>query len=181
MNEFEASNGITVTLTDSAQLRVENADRTEGAVVAEGDYTDALREFFRAEEDERLGRWRRGDHVVYPGLSTDEYIFVLDEATGESDEIRAEYLRGETTDDPSLHEIDRTALLYLLSKPASKPWHDAKEGELWALTIDGAEDIYVIVRTEEAGFRMFPARSTAFRPGAFPSEVTAGRRIWPES
>ena len=54
-----------------------------------------------------------------------------------------------------------------------KPWEDAEDGEIWALTINGEEKPY-----DRHGSMFFPSHGCA---QVDMSTVTAGRRIWPEN
>jgi len=85
MKDFTASNGTPVKLTDDGLLLLFEIDYTYPVTVARGNDVEALREFFRAEEDERLGRWRWPESpqwVLYP--DEDGGVVALDESTGES-------------------------------------------------------------------------------------------------
>ena len=179
MKEFTASNGVSITIetTNAGTYLVGKKDRE---VPTRGVYADthamgsvdgiaALREFFRAEEDERLGRWRdpeRDSFVVYPQRSAG--IIVLCEMTGTSrlfanrndvDSFRSSYLS------PS-------AYAYFDAHPEPKPaWHDAKEGEVWIITYKGEE--YPAI---------FQAGMFRDHGGAWDADrITAGRRIYPEA
>ncbi|SDG22759.1 hypothetical protein [Microbacterium sp. 77mftsu3.1] len=175
MTDFVASNGIPVHIheEESGAIRLFTSmpDGTYPTQAAAGDDVQALREFFRAEEDERLGRWRwpyEGNRhiVVYPIQQNPDRVLVIDEAAG-----TASYRdRGEQDDRFKTAETEAAAA-YFDAHPESKPWHDAKIGEVWILTIDGDES------------------PVAFRPGlashmdgrrADVDHATAGRRIWPE-
>ncbi|MBC8726083.1 hypothetical protein F6X37_32465 [Paraburkholderia sp. 31.1] len=64
MNEFTASNGVTIRYTvgiDGAKRLIGTSPRPSGdewtEATASPEGIEALREFFRAEEDKRLGRW----------------------------------------------------------------------------------------------------------------------------
>ena len=178
MNEYTASNGITVRRHEEGVGF--HTDKTYKSRNITPDEFDALREFFRAEEDERLERWRWPElpgYLVYHWEQPQSAGVVV---VSELEMVPSRVLYRDSDPENQTPEY-RAARAYFDAHPEPKPWHDAEDGELWALTIDGAEDIYVFVSTEEAGFRMFPARSTVFRPGAFPDEVTEGRRIWPVS
>lgn len=177
---FTASNGIPITTKVSGDGRSYLLGMTDAVThaTASEEGIDALREFFQHEKDDEFGRWRRGHFVVYPQRSTPESVFVFDEATGLDDEFRAEWLRGQPTDDPTLREEERTALLYLLSRPEPKPWRDAKAGEVWVIQVDGGEEFAALVETfcDTHVFQKPDAESiTTTRP-----DITAARRIWPE-
>lgn len=135
--------------------------------------TEALREVFQLERDEELGRWRERPEcglVVYPNGS-DEFgnrcVRVLWESTGTNILIWENKIPGTIFGDAARN--------YFAAHPEPKPWHDAKPGEVWALTVDGREfagdvDSDMEVRCHERQDYIH-IESTA---------ITAGRRIWPE-
>ncbi|MCC4266279.1 hypothetical protein [Microbacterium schleiferi] len=97
MNDFTASNGIGVEINDEEQIVFAVGNRPITPIWTNSSELKALREFFRAEEDERLGRWRypeNPDYVVY--LRPDGQVMVLVESSGqtvyryrgEADELR---------------------------------------------------------------------------------------------
>jgi hypothetical protein len=172
MNNFTASNGIGVRL-DGRDLDIKN---TTGWFGLCGDHVvDALREFFRAEEDERLGRWRwpeNPEYVVYP--KGDGVVLAASEASGHCVEaVRAQANHTQT----GLH---RAARAYFDAHPEPKPWHDAKPGELWALTIDGQETpgFTYASQTFEGGVAVQLAEDRGGF-GITGSAITAGHKIWP--
>ena len=97
-----------------------------------------LRAHLQAERDEQLGRWRDPENpniVVYPCLNQDDgygrVVWVLDEA---------EMVSGTVLDDRHSHS---SASRYFAAhpQPEPKPWHDAKAGEYWLVTLEGADPI----------------------------------------
>lgn len=84
MNEYTASNGWVITPKGQALTYkcTGNGDRFHSVTATEA---NALREFFRAEEDKRLGRWRypaEPELLVYPD---GEGVFVVYEGSYEID------------------------------------------------------------------------------------------------
>lgn len=86
MNDFTASNGLRITERQNGNGYKFGSPEDADMGILSGislEKADALREIFRAEEDERLGRWRdpeRDSFVVYPQGSAG--IVVLCESTG---------------------------------------------------------------------------------------------------
>ncbi|QEA27072.1 hypothetical protein FGL91_00010 [Microbacterium sp. CBA3102] len=128
------------------------------------------------ERDEELGRWRwpeNPDYVVYPDEDGD--AVVLNERDGMSGigQTRATVDRY-----PKSFGAD-AARAYFEAHP-EKPWHEAKPGEVWALTTENVGD-EIAARVAEvneqtvfeyvAGLSKFAITDTRF---------TSGRRIWPE-
>lgn len=140
--QFLASNGIRITVSQNHDGKtyllgkggqILGGDREWTEATASLDGIAALREFFRAEEDERLGRWRwpeNPDYVVY--LLTDGQAMVLIESSGqivyryrgEADELRR--MRAEHGED--IMPATRAAEAYFAAHPEPKPrpWANAK-------------------------------------------------------
>lgn len=168
MNGFVSSDGTPVHIHDedgAVRLFTSMPDGTYPMQAAAGDDVQAIREFFRAEEDERLGRIRSEvdpDIVIYP-VSTNQ-IRIIDQAS------HGNWATFDREDADGLGPMSRSAAAYFDAHPEPKPWHEAKEGEVWLITFKGNE---------------YPA---IFQAGAFRDSggswdvdrITAGRRIWPE-
>ncbi|HLS01623.1 MAG TPA: hypothetical protein VK054_06525 [Beutenbergiaceae bacterium] len=196
---FTASNGIEIEISQDRYL-LGNGDYGSGPTYATAgpEGIDALREYFQAERDTELGRWRdpeAPDVVVYhlPSAkreATGRTVRVLDERLGAA-AICNEHL--ERSSDPT--NAEPTAKRYFAAHPEPKPWHDAKPGEAWALTIDGTEHL---AQTITGRIAIYPhdADPEFFIPTLIPANtigdiwehtwspsdqrITAGRRIWPE-
>ena len=100
---------------------------------------DELRAHLQAERDEQLGRWRdpeNPDMVCYQ--RGDDTVYVLDERTG----FTYARTRSDTIDGSDQYDI--VADRYFAAHPDEephKPWHDAKVGEYWLVTLEGAGPI----------------------------------------
>jgi hypothetical protein len=175
MNEYTASNTATVQrFAESLEVKL-----FKSATWLTPWEVKAVREFFRAEEDERLGRWRwpeNPDYVVYPiiepaheiAFGSDLSVMILHEPTG----VLKGYCRAEDQGGRD-REYPDAARAYFDAHPEPKPWHDAKEGEVWALRFEDDDDEFAAFKY---GTRW---KSTE---GGWPNEdlITAGRRIWPK-
>jgi len=158
VNYFTASNGIVVSPQPQGGVYIRDDCR------ADSDRAQALREFFQAEADERLGRWRwpeNPDYVVYrreayPPVNARRVRVIL-EPTGDF----VDTVEGSKIDGP----FKDAARAYFDAHPEPKPWHDAEPGDVFLVTWPGSE-------REEA----------VIVPGGWPEAwecVTSARRIWP--
>lgn len=171
---FEASNGYKIEIGSLGNIEIRSVlgDPRGSATVLS---VDALREFFQHERDEELGRWRwpfNPDFVVYP--RGESGVHVLDEGSGVGSASLIH--RNGDSDNPTAEY--RAAYAYFEAHPERKPWEDAKEGEVWIVTPS---------RALTCGERVeYPA---IFQAGRFRDhggswearDLTAARRIWPES
>lgn len=166
MDKFTASKGITVAADEGVTFGSEYGFTYYGVSSKQ---FQALREYFRAERDKELGRWRwpeNPDYVVYTqgagwivmserSANSKHYSFREHAAVGTS--ILAQAMRA-----------------YFEAHPERKPWEDAKEGDVWLLTVNGEEEA-LLFRHD----RTFISRDgDEFAPEG--SYITAGHRIWPE-
>ena len=136
-----------------------------------------LREYFQAERDEVLGRWRDPeipDMVVYP--HDDVTITVHDETTG----VHQYWSREQAEDDEYSRGFGfATARAYFQAHPEPKPWGKARPdcNEIWVLTIHGCEQpVYVTEFRGEPVFQVPDGETIS----PHRKSITAGRRIWPE-
>jgi hypothetical protein len=176
MDKFEASNGLIITLTNARQTGYCRYPEVRHDATGHLGFSEmvAWREFFQAERDEELGRWRwpeNPDYVVYPDDDGD--VIVLNERDGMSGigQTRATVDRY-----PNSFGAD-AARAYFESHPERKPWHDAKEGEVWVLTLDGDEIPYM-ARPSIGNNVYFEGVIDGIKPDS--TMITAGRRIYPE-
>lgn len=163
MSTFTASNGVKIKPEDGNGAMVSNVQLLDEEM-------DAAREFFQAEQDERLGRWRYPKdfrYIVYP-LSSDE-VRVVDEETGATFTTRRP-----TREHPAgqLNHALGAAVAYFAAHPEPKPeWHGAKENEVWVLKTERGFTLPMICQAD--AFRdhagMFPLDS---------DEILEAHRIW---
>lgn len=186
MTEFTASNGVGVDLNDDEQIIFDVPNRPTSPIWMRPQETEALAEYFRAQEDKRLGRWRwpeNTDYVVYRDHGAhyidQPAVIVVNETTGGS----AYAVTGSISasgvgacDDEMLTAVQA----YFDAHPDPKPWHDARPGEVWVLTVDGEESAFYPSKSLDRAFT--PVKPETGRTAvAFDSfEITDGRRIWPE-
>lgn len=129
----------------------------------------SLREYFRDERDRELGRWRwpeNQNYVVYPG-EDGSVVLVFCETTGE---VYPYYPDDDFSD---VSAFGNAAKAYFDTHPVKKPWHDAKPGEVWALSVDGETRTFLMT----TGGYFTDEHFSTLSPDCF----TAGQCIWPES
>jgi hypothetical protein len=181
MDIFTASNGMTFTPDGRAvEFRCTGMGRDHHLTAKE---SDGLREFFRAEEDERLGRWRWPDnpnYLVYPG-NAPHRVRVVSEADGQV----LTYERDEYPD--HVTGFSGAGNAYFVAYPDTKSWHLAKPGEVWLVTVDGGHERphYVEAnRSDTIGGVAFvaidPKWSQPGHVGIAAPAISGARRIWPE-
>jgi hypothetical protein len=180
MNNFTASNGIEISVANGASgtyllgslTANECADQTHATGSAKG--IQALREFFQAEADERLGRWRWPEDphlVVYPTEFPD-MVRVLHEPNGQG----MSYDRNEYPDHTTGYSGAGNA--YFDAHPEPKPWHEASIGDVWVM--EPLKVVYTVVGGNEKWFTRGDVFGKAERRDLDDPVFTAGRRIWPE-
>ncbi|GAA5198726.1 hypothetical protein [Microbacterium jejuense] len=187
MNEFPASNGLKVVLTNAGQTAYTAVDGESESTSYLG-FAEflAFREYFRAEEDERLGRWRwpeNPDYVVYPSAlykhpADSDEVNVVNTSNGASHRVKR-------ADSPRLFGyFSEAGSAYFDARPEPKPWATAEPGEIWDLTVDGVENRYAAILSHGKNgpyVRMFPTDNVAATTvGTQATAITAGQRIWPE-
>ena len=178
MRHLQERGPVQVTL-ERGMLRLRRGNpQAEG--LYDQDTTNALREYFQAERDDALGRWRDTENpnvVVYPCLNQDDgygrVVWVLDEA---------EMVSGTVLDDRHSHSsASRYFAAHPQPQPEPKPWLEAKPGEVWALTYAGIEETAWVADFTWGAPPRFRQFKNLLNP-IFTNDkhITAGRRIWPE-
>ena len=186
MSEFSASNGVGIELRQTENgldvVSVSMGSLTE--LVIGPLRVQALREFFRAEEDERLGRWRwpeNPDYVVYRDTErmyiNQPAVIVFNETNGATAYCGKDGLY--STSGIGARDVwcEPAARAYFDAHPEPKPsWHDAKHGEIWVL--------FVAIKDEP-----YRVNGDVFEPVSNPgririplmdARIQSGRRIYPE-
>lgn len=147
MTEFTASNGVGVRVQGEGNY-LDYSDSGPWLGLCGGRITQALREFFVKETDDRLGRWRwpeKPDYVVYP---EGDAVRVLREAAGTNWYPLYRPINPVSADAAIQYRI---AAAYFDAHPEPKPWHDAKPGEVWIVRFDNdskfGEEPVIVPRT----------------------------------
>lgn len=177
---FTASNGLKVFPSpgpNGRSMRVEYPtypDDPDATRFVAGFAAEAIREYVRAEEDERLGRWRWPENPDFVVRERHAYAaaVVMNEATGDV----VLYYRDDLPKYPLEATFAGAAAAFFDAHPEPKPaWHDAKPGEVWLVRVDGV-DIATVVNTEAGFARFIDGEGTDYGVGY----IESGRRIWPE-
>lgn len=182
METFKASNGRQIETDSNDEVRIWEDDERgkdhnmlKGYSYLNGYDIDALRELFLHERDQELGRWRdpeSPERFVVP-RGHDGWVQVWNEADPRCEGI---YTRSSAEIHLSNPEYPcaATAKRYFAAHPEPKPWHDAKPGEVWVMTIDGSGWTAAAYLREDGRWR--------WAVGGFVGidDVVSARRIWPE-
>ena len=141
-----------------------------------GRVTAALREYFEAERDIELGRWRFPDaprFVVYPLPAVsghDRGLRVVDESDGTSVYI------GENANRP-FDQWQKIAAAYLEAHPYEKPWRDESLiGDVWEITVKGVERAAILGNNGD--WLLGDGHTIATNAGRDENIITAGRLIY---
>ena len=177
---FTASNGSVITPREDGRLG------GAGGILYQRE-VDALREFFvhqaetdwQAKRDAELGRWRykKSQCVVYAHAgagATQEVVNVVDETTGQS----GLYGRVDAQHTGYMDVLGNNARLYFDAHPLPepRPWEDAKPGDVWVLTVDGAEYAWGVGSGVDRGRFIYAGGETNL-PKDDP-DITAGYPLW---
>lgn len=176
MDKFTASNGLWVYIGYGGAICVNGSTLYD---TLDSDHTQAMREFFQHERDQELGLWRwpeNPDYVVYPKVAG-ELVTVINETDASKSDV-SKGPRDHWTNPTGREKVfEDAADAYFDAHPEPKPWHDAKPGEVWVLTVNGEEYAWSIDTTYSD--RFVYAGGDFNVPRDHPS-ITAGRCIWPE-
>lgn len=173
MTDFTASNGIILSPHPNGRIKIiyrDSSGREGDETWAGADDGVALREFFQHERDEELCRWRwpeRPEFVVYP---EGDAVRVLRESSGTN------WYPVPRPINPVGTAADiqyQAAAAYFDAHPVKKPWHDAKPGEVWIVTVDGTDRALLVDP------RQFTDGNLGY--DFTDSGITAARRIYPEA
>ena len=165
MNSYTASNGVGLTITRDRTVRWRPG-------IPANLVSSALREYFQAERDEELGRWRDHknlDMVCYPVAYDLDAVLVMYEG-----DMTRYYATRTDWERIRPHYVSETAGRYFAAHPEPKPWDDAEEGDIWVLTRYGAEEPFFVTGGE------FTSTDLAVATDLDDPRITDGRRIWPE-
>jgi hypothetical protein len=168
--EFKARSGRSVRSNEDGSVTFEGV---RGYIGAEQVF-DA-QEFFQAQRDLDFGRWRcpaEPDWVAQEGERSSDgrrTVRLFNESTFESFWLNSRVM-DEVDNETAKHRVARA---FFESHPERKPWHSAKDDEVWVLThVKGEVGAFVV-----DGHR-FVSGSWSFPIDG--ESITEGRCIWPE-
>ena len=166
-------NEVQVSLDDVGRVQLRRAGGDEGVYTLET--TEALREYFQAERDEALGRWRDPEN---PNI----VVYALSMVDGEDRCIRLlNELSGATWLDWGRVALPGPASRYFDAHPQPEPKPkplEAEHEEIWVITANGDTGPALATTSHRRGTDL--AFQTANGTLLDATEITAGRRIWPE-
>lgn len=176
---FTASNGMTVERDHNNDVIVDRSIGCASVFMADGTAL-ALREFFQHERDEELGRWRWPENPEWLAVEGERSpegrtVVVVNERTLD----RFWFNERVMTIPGDASTAHKAGCAYFEAHPERKPWEDAKPGEVWVLTFDGAEDTFKAYESRYGTIYFTRSRETS--TGLVDERITAGRRIWPEN
>ena len=173
MNQHKASNGASVHLDSNGRMTFRR-DSPLCVNTLEAFWVQAAREFFQAERDEALGRWRdpqNPDMVCYPVECDPNAVWVVYEGDGRR--YHATRTGWELTRPQYASEA---AGRYFQAHPDPNPWRTAQPDEIWVLTDGDRSEVF---RCGENGLYSLKTGDPLSRVLPILT-VTAGHRIWPE-
>ena len=175
MNLYTASNGVGLTITRDRTVRWRPG-------IPPDLVSSALREYFQAERDEQLGRWRDPENqnvIAYKGVRAGHDVLrVMSESGGRSYSFFSLKEAQRTASSDFVSDLERltaeSAIRYYTAHEPDPEWWSAEPGEVWILTRWGTEEPYLVAGDE------FISLDMAAIVDLDGDSITAGRRIWPE-
>lgn len=136
-------------------------------------------ELFQAKRDRELGRWRWAENPDWIAVEGDRSpdgrtVVVVNERTLD----RFWFNERVMTIPADASAAHKAGCAYFEAHPEVKPWHDAKRGEVWAVTETNGEALYRV-----SGWGRFEQVSGDDGLLSMPVShvsITDARRVWPE-
>lgn len=185
--EFKASNGY-ILQNKGGLIRIK--DDMGVSTLLSYDFLNSadqtvLREFFRHERDEELGRWRwpeNPDYVVYPDGTSRT---VNKESNGR---VMVVSLHDRASMTTWLDSYVGAAKAYDAAHPLPKPWENAKQGEVWLFKSVHNEKAHPFIFQEdnmwvnkEGKLLDYVGNQEAHPYGRSLDKGFTPHRIWPEA
>ncbi|MFJ4038235.1 hypothetical protein ACIPVB_09110 [Microbacterium sp. NPDC090007] len=181
MNDFAASNGITIKTDDDGDVRLHlgaGFNSLDGYDYLGHADIEALREFFLAEADERLGRWRVPGHPNWVCFATPNAYEVV--VFNEDEPQYGTQLLSRGADTWPYYRAAADA--YFDAHPEPKPWHDAGPAEVWDVDLPtgGMRAVTVYSARHEEPITVFRDACTQVEIETDDPDIRDARRIFPE-
>lgn len=171
--KFTASNGIKVWRDILGGFQT---DVSRQPLITPRQVAQAISEFAQHERDQELGRWRwpeNPDYVVYPPSVRDLRVGVVYEPDGRRFCFSRELADRDGTN------WGRCASAYFKAHLEPKPWHDARNGQLWLIRFDDATSKNVSCLVKNSRF-IYNDPCCEGSVELDNPHIVAGRRVWPE-
>ncbi|MGL4998182.1 MAG: hypothetical protein ACRC5T_04375 [Cetobacterium sp.] len=136
----------------------------------------AMREYFIAEHDAQMKRWRsklKPEFVVYLKVDEDGDHVMFDESNPTEHEVQYFNSREKHKAGTVEHEFFTTADI-------PKAWHFAVEGEVWMLEVDSEPEKAYMVQASTAGLGGFDFYSPSIQCGTKYTGIKSAYRLFPE-
>lgn len=141
-----------------------------------GQYHEARKEFYQHLRDKELGRWRSKIDSNWTAVLDDSDGMIIFRHDGG---VKMFFVPSGTLNcDRWSESLKEIANEYIQNHSPKKPWHAAKPGEVWVLTIDGIEHPWGVDSIIPERF-VYAGGDSADIPFDYP-DITDGHRIWPE-
>ena len=173
METFKASNGEELNVAPTDHLIIPPVTTGLGERTQQ-----ALREFFQHERDQELGRWRWPENpdVVVQADKGGERAWVVDER---NQQITGWVWRADLDRSTARAQVVAAARAYFDAHPEPKPWHDARDGQLWIIRFSDYPNTDVSALVKNGTF-VYNDHYLGGISAVNDITITAGRRIWPE-
>src|SRR5690625_2231794 len=177
---FTASNGIAVTIKHDGYLIATTDDGVCHATGGADLGVQALREYFTAERDAELDRWRDPETglLVYQINDDPDTVFVFDETYADHGTWTREQV-GPTTTGFGAPIAER----YFATHPEPKPaWHDAEPGEVWVVEVCGLQYASLVDEEKDSegkSVTLFVTYKDWVWEGTDP-DITHATKLWPQ-
>lgn len=185
--QFEASNGMLIRVGMSWYLERMNPSGTGewneiGGLSPNASLIySALREFFRHERDEELGRWRNPMDPSYFVIKNEyDRVVVVNERSSRWTEVTPKIV----ADYPDVMVEHQVGARYFAAHPVPMPWHAAKDGEVWVLKTEGVDERWnpTAFTVTDGGSKFVPVEPgySISHLGRMATAIIDARRIFPE-
>lgn len=164
-----------------AALSPEEALQIADFIIANVERSERDFYYENAVQDMTTNRWDEypDNQIVY------WYIHLLNDESPNAEKFAGDYplSTGELASEHAPFSPEARSRIfevgYIGWRKDHKPWHDAKEGEVWAITVEGLGEFATKVDRKSQDFPRFVAVKDGMTYGPR-AGITSARRIWPE-